>query len=190
MCMRIAQATTLNWGGLPTRDYPIGAYTLFAGETGSGKTSLIDAVVAVMAGGDSRKSKFNTAQSQSAPSARKSKRTIASYIAGSNGMGRFLRANGAHGYVCVAWMQDEGDGSYGTPFTAIIGGEASLDRDAERTATLNGELVRVLVRGHVVGHIDLMASGGTVLPGNELVVALRTKYGSAAVRDFKTGGEY
>ena len=188
--MRIAQATTLHWGGLPNADYAFGVHTLLAGETGSGKTSLIDAIVAVMAGGDSRKSKFNTAQSQSAPSARKSKRTIASYIAGSNGMGRFLRANGAHGYVCVAWVEDEGDGSYGTPFTAILGGEATLDRDAEKTATLSGELVRILVRGHVVGHGDLLALNGTVLPGQDLIVALRTKYGSSAVRDFRTGGEY
>lgn len=171
-------------------DYAFGTHTLLAGETGSGKTSLIDAIIAVMAGGDSRKSKFNTAQTQSAPSAKKSRRTIPSYICGSNGMGRFLRPNGAHGYVCVAWLQDDGDGPFGTPFTAIIGGESTLDRDAERTATLNGELVRILVRGHIVGQDDLTTSGGAVLPGSDLVVALRTKYGTAAVRDFRTGGEY
>lgn len=188
--MRIAQATTMHWGGLPNMDYAFGTHTLLAGETGSGKTSLIDAIVAVMAGGDSRKSKFNTAQTQSTPSAKKSKRTIPSYITGSNGMGRFLRPNGAHGYVCVAWTQDEGDGSYGTPFTAILGGEATLDRDVDRTPSLNGELVRILVRGHAVGHSDLMSPNSTVLPGHELVVALRTKYGTSAVRDFKTGGEY
>lgn len=188
--MRIVQATTLHWGGLPNMDYAFGAHTLLAGETGSGKTSLIDAIVAVMAGGDSRKSKFNTAQTQNAPSAKKSKRTIPSYITGSNGMGRFLRPSGAHGYVCVAWTQDDGDGPYGTRFTAIIGGEANLDRDVERTPSLNGELVRVLVRGHVVGQSDLMSPSGTVLPGHDLVVALRTKFSTSAVRDFKTGGEY
>ncbi|UPK05917.1 SbcC/MukB-like Walker B domain-containing protein [Bradyrhizobium sp. 170] len=188
--MRIAQATTMHWGGLPNIDYAFGGHTLLAGETGSGKTSLIDAIVAVMAGGDSRKSKFNTAQTQSAPSAKKSKRTIPSYITGSNGMGRFLRPNGAHGYVCVAWIQDAGDGPFGMPFTAIIGGEATLDRDVEKTPSLSGELVRILVRGHLVGHGDLMSAGGTVMPGHDLVVALRAKYGTSAVRDFKTGGEY
>jgi energy-coupling factor transporter ATP-binding protein EcfA2 len=180
----------MHWAGLPNMDYAFGTHTLLAGETGSGKTSLIDAIVAVMAGGDSRKSKFNTAQTQNTPSAKKSKRTVPSYITGSNGMGRFLRPNGAHGYVCVAWIQDEGDGPYGMPFTAIIGGEATLDRDVERTPSLSGELVRILVRGHLVGHSDLTSPSGTVLPGHELVVALRTKYGSSAVRDFRTGGEY
>jgi len=171
-------------------DYAFGGHTLLAGETGSGKTSLIDAIVAVMAGGDSRKSKFNTAQSQSTPSAKKSKRTIASYITGSNGMGRFLRQNGAHGYVCVGWIQDSDDGPFGMPFTAIIGGEATLDRDVEKTPSLSGELVRILVRGHIIGHDDLMSLTGTVMPGHDLVVALRAKYGTSAVRDFKTGGEY
>src|ERR1700722_2807726 len=97
--MRIAQATTMHWAGLPNADYAFGVHSLLAGETGSGKTSLIDAIVAVLAGGDSRKSKFNTAQTQSAPSAKKSKRTIPSYITGSNGMGRYLRASGADGYA-------------------------------------------------------------------------------------------
>jgi Putative exonuclease SbcCD, C subunit/P-loop containing region of AAA domain len=171
-------------------DYEFGAHTLLAGETGSGKTSLIDAIVAVMAGGDARKSKFNAAQSQAAQSAKKSRRTLASYITGSNGMGGFLRPAGAHGYVCVAWTQDDNDGSYGTPFTAILGAEATLDRDVERAATLNSDVIRILVRGHTVGHADLLSPTGTVSPGAELVVALRTKFGSSAVRDFKTGGEY
>jgi P-loop containing region of AAA domain len=188
--MRIAQVTTLNWGGLPNRDYPIGAYTLFAGETGSGKTSLIDAIVAVMAGGDSRKSKFNTAQAQPGQSSKKSKRTLASYVAGSDGMRGFLRPAGAHAYVCVAWVQDEHDGTYGTPFTAVIGAEATLDRETERTATLSGDLFRILVRGHLVGHADLMSPAGKVHPGSDLIVSLRSKYGTAAVRDFKTGAEY
>jgi energy-coupling factor transporter ATP-binding protein EcfA2 len=188
--MRIAQASTLHWGGLPNMDYQFGAHTLLAGETGSGKTSLIDAIVAVMAGGDSRKSKFNTAQLQAGQSAKKSRRTLASYITGSNGMGRFLRASGAHGYVCVAWAQDQNDGPNGAPFTAIIGADATLERDAERTATLNGDVLRVLVRGHTVGHADLISPAGTVLPGAELIVALRTKFGTVAVRDFKSGGEY
>src|SRR5262249_31220781 len=63
-------------------------------------------------------------------------------------------------------------------------------RDVERTPTLSSDLIRILVRGHIVGHGDLMSSTRTVLPGHELVVALRTRYGTTAVRDFKTGGEY
>jgi hypothetical protein len=70
-------------------------------------------------------------------------------------------------YSAVAWVQDENDGTYGTPFTAIIGAESTLDRDAERAATLNGDVVRILVRGHVVGHADLIAAAGTVMPGGE-----------------------
>lgn len=186
--MRIKQVSTLHWGGLPNMDYPFGAHTLLAGETGSGKTSLIDAIVAVMAGGGSRYSKFNIAQVQPGQSSKKSRRTLASYIVGGNGMGRFLRPGGAHGYVCVSWDKDESDGPYGTPFTALIGAEASLERETD--AILNGDIVRILVRGHVVGLSDLMPSDGKLLPAQDLIVSLRTKYGTAAVRDFKSGGEY
>ena len=103
-------------------------------------------------------------------------------------MGRFLRPAGAHGYVCVSWDKDESDGPYGTAFTAIIGAEASLERETD--AILTGDIARILIRGHVIGISDLMPSSGKVLPAQELVVSLRTKYGTAAVRDFKSGGEY
>jgi hypothetical protein len=183
--MHIAQATTLNWGGLPNRDYPLGTYTLLAGESGSGKTHLIDAVVAVIGGGGSLKSKFNTAQSQPGQSSKKTQRTLATYVAGSDGMGSFLRSAGAHGYICVSWKQDANDGPYGEPFTAIVGVEAAVDREA----TQAGDITRILVRGHVVGVADLTSSAGTVLRTAELLVALRLKYGQG-VRDFKTSGEY
>lgn len=186
--MRIKQVSTLHWGGLPNMDYSFGAHTLLAGETGSGKTSLIDAIVAVMAGGGSRYSKFNTAQAQPGQSSKKSRRTLASYIVGGNGMGRFLRPGGAHGYVCVSWDKDESDGPYGTPFTAIIGAEAALERETD--AILSGDIVRILIRGHVVGLSDLMPSNGKLLPAQELIVSLRARYGTAAVRDFRSAGEY
>jgi energy-coupling factor transporter ATP-binding protein EcfA2 len=169
-------------------DYSFGGYTLLAGETGSGKTSLIDAVVSVMAGASSRDAKYNVAQAQAGRTSKKSRRTLASYIVGSNGMGRFLRPGGAHGYACVAWDRDPYDGPYGTPFTAIVGSEAVLERESE--AVLNGDIVRVLVRGHVVGLADLMASKDRVLPAAQLLVSLRSRYGTAAVRDFRSGGEY
>jgi hypothetical protein len=90
--------------------------------------------------------------------------------------------------VCVAWEKDEHDGQYGTPFTAILGAEAVPEREAE--ASLNSDITRILVRGHTVGLADLMAPGEKVLPAAQLLVALRSKYGAAPVRDFKSGGEY
>lgn len=184
--MYITQATTLNWGGLPNRDYPLGDHTLLAGETGSGKTSLIDAIVCVIGGGGALRSKFNTAQSQTTPSSKKSQRTLPSYVTGSDGMGRFLRPMGALGYVCISWKQDARDGAYGVPFTAIVGAEAAVDRDA----VLVGDVVRILVRGHPVGISDLTSSADKVLRAPELIVALKSKYGPSAVRDFKSSGEY
>ena len=148
---------------------------------------MIDAVVAIMAGAGGRDAKFNFAQAQAGKSSKKSKRTFASYLTGSNGMGRFLRPAGAHGYIGVAWDKDPLDGDHGTPFTAIIGAEALPERETE--AVLNSDITRILVRGHIIGISDLQSSG-KVLPAAQLIVALRSKYGSAAVRDFRTGAEY
>jgi hypothetical protein len=40
---------------------------------------------------------------------------------------------------------------------------------------LNGDIVRILVRGHVVGLADLMASKDRVLPASQLLVSLRSR---------------
>jgi len=138
-------------------DYAFGAHTLLAGETGSAKTSLIDAIVAVMAGGDTRKSKFNTAQTQNCPSAKEKQAHHRFLHRRQQCMGRFLRANGAHGYVCVSWAQDEGDGSYALHLPRLSEAKRALIGMSKKQPLLNGELVRILVRGHVVGHADLLA---------------------------------
>lgn len=46
--MWIERVITLNWGTLPDREYPLGPVTLLAGHTGSGKSTLEDAIQTVM----------------------------------------------------------------------------------------------------------------------------------------------
>lgn len=190
--MKLEQVTTVNWGHLPICDVRFGNVTLLGGESGSGKTSLIDAVIAVMTGNERRFAKYNAAQSES-HSNKKSRRDLASYILGADDSGVPHRPHGAHGYSAIYWEPDGKDGERGKPFTAIIGAEARHDRLAAQSQFRLHEEVRILVFGHRITTADLVASVSgveQVIPVQELLVSLRKTYGKEAVRDFSTKAEY
>lgn len=190
--MRLEQVTTVNWGHLPICDVRFGNVTLLGGESGSGKTSLIDAVIAVMTGNERRFAKYNAAQSEM-HSSKKSRRDLASYVLGADDSGVPHRPHGAHGYAAIYWEPDGKDGALGKPFTAIIGVEARHDRLAGQSQFRVHEEVRILVFGHRITTRDLVVttSGGEqIVPVQELLVSLRKSYGKEAVRDFSTKAEY
>ncbi|WP_428338470.1 ATP-binding protein [Mesorhizobium amorphae] len=61
----MVQVSTVHWGLLPIGDVRIGSVTLLGGESGSGKSSIIDAMIAVMTGNETRFARYNSAQTES-----------------------------------------------------------------------------------------------------------------------------
>lgn len=190
--MLMKQVTTVNWGQLPIGDVGLADVVLLGGETGAGKSSFIDAVISVMTGNELRFAKYNSAQSEST-SSKKTKRTVASYVLGADDSAEPHRQHGAHGYAGLYFQPDERDEGAGQPFTAIVGVEARLERLANQLVYKPVEDVRIIVFGAKVGSSDLTRNSEgveEVIPVNDLLVALRKKYGKEAVRDFSTKAEY
>jgi energy-coupling factor transporter ATP-binding protein EcfA2 len=190
--MIMKQVTTVNWGHLPIGDVQLSEVALLGGETGSGKSSFIDAVISVMTGNEQRFAKYNSAQSESA-STRKSKRTVASYVLGADDSAPPHRQHGAHGYAGLYFEPDDRDEGAGQPFTAIVGAEARLEKLANQFIFKSLEDVRIAVFGAKVGSGDLIRTVDgieEVIPANELLVALRKKFGKESVRDYSTKTEY
>jgi energy-coupling factor transporter ATP-binding protein EcfA2 len=190
--MIMKEATTVNWGQLPIGDVQLAEIVLLGGETGAGKSSFIDAVIGVMTGNELRFAKYNSAQSETS-SSKKTKRTIASYVLGADDSAEPHRQHGAHGYAGLYFEPDEKDDGAGQPFTAIVGTEARLEKLANQPVFKSLEDVRIIVFGAKIGAADLIRIvDGTeeVIPVNELLVALRKKFGRDSVRDYSTKTEY
>lgn len=190
--MIMKQVTTVNWGQLPIGDVQLTEVVLLGGETGAGKSSFIDAVIGVMTGNELRFAKYNSAQSETA-SSKKSKRTVASYVLGADDSAEPHRQLGAHGYAGLYFQPDERDEGAGQPFTAIVGAEARLEKLANQPVFKSLEDVRIVVFGSKVGSADLTRTVDgieEVIPVNELLVALRKKFGKESVRDYSTKTEY
>jgi hypothetical protein len=190
--MIMKEVTTVNWGQLPIGDVQLAGIVLLGGETGAGKSSFIDAVIGVMTGNELRFAKYNSAQSETS-SSKKTKRTIASYVLGADDSAEPHRQHGAHGYAGLYFEPDDRDDGVGQPFTAIVGTEARLERLANQPVFKSLEDVRIIVFGAKIGAADLIRIvDGTeeVIPVNELLVALRKKFGRDSVRDYSTKTEY
>lgn len=141
--MRMFQVTTVYWGLLPVGDVGLGKVTLLGGESGSGKSSIIDAMIAVMTGNEARFARYNSAQTET-QSHKKTKRSLGSYVLGFDDSGPPHRQFGAHGYAAISWIPDETDEGPSQPFTAIIGAEVRPDHIGDQVIARVHEEVRLL----------------------------------------------
>lgn len=122
--MRLSRAILINWGTLPDRTFEFLGTTALTGETGSGKTSVIDAFITVMTGGSSRLGRLNSA-SDDGKGVRKRDavyRTIESYVLG--GHNKLFARESAYGYVALVFEPEENEKSRARPFSAVLAAAA------------------------------------------------------------------
>src|ERR1051326_2032660 len=105
--MRLIRTILVNWGTLPSRMFDLIGTTAFTGETGAGKTSIIDAMITTMTGGSSRLGRLNSASDDGKGNRKREAiyRTIESYILG--GHNSLFARDSAHGYVVLQFEPDD-----------------------------------------------------------------------------------
>lgn len=120
--MKIEKVITLHWGNLPNREYTLSeAFNLFVGDSGSGKSTMLDAIQTVMTATKPGYVNYNAGQGTDDVKDRtRVHRSFQSYLLGAD-RGRFTR-KASRGVVCCVF-RDEADNA----MSAWVYGEASLD---------------------------------------------------------------
>lgn len=191
--VQIFNLTCVNWGNVPTGEYPFGAVTLLTGGSGTGKTTMADAIQSVMTAVKRSLYTFNPSQDETTQQGRhgKTPRTLASYILGCDD-NVYARPNGAYGYVSLVFAPSPGEPT-GKVFSAILAVRAYLETvplagGRRRRTAREDDLKLLIVDGHGVGLNDLVeAHDGQDLravPTESVLTVLRQRYGDAAVADF------
>lgn len=154
--MWIKRVITVNWGGLPNREYDFGSVVMLGGSTGSGKSTLEDAIQVVMTAGKHGFYKFNAGQDESGANNRgKIPRTVPSYVLGAEG-NKFARPHGANGYIAVVFANSPGESS--RVFSAVLAFQASLNehgsvgkggRGSRRAPVMREEKLFTIAEGEV-----------------------------------------
>lgn len=142
--MKIGRLLTWHWGSLEDREWVFADAVLLTGESGSGKSSLLDAIQTVLTAAHQHLVQFNIGQDESTQSRRggKEPRTLAAYALGQQADGVFLRTRSTS-YAGIVFEPSEGAGEQAVPFTALVGVEAFEDG---RRATLQGQPHFFIVR--------------------------------------------
>lgn len=191
--MQMAKLVCVNWGNLPPGEYPLGPVTLLSGGSGTGKTTMADAIQSVMTAVKRNLYTYNPGQEETTQHGRHGKlpRTLPSYVLGCDD-NLYARPQGAYGYVAIVFVPSSGEDT-GEVFSAILGIRAYLETvdlaGGRRRRTAKEESVQFLVlEGHAVGLPDLVQGhddrGMTVVPTESILRTLRERYGDRAVSDF------
>lgn len=191
--MHMAKLICVNWGNLPPAEYPLGLVTLLSGGSGTGKTTLADAIQTVMTAAKRGLFTYNPGQEETTQHGRHGKlpRTLPSYILGCDD-NLYARPQGAYGYVAIVFAPSSGEDG-GKVFTALVGVRAYLETielaGGRRRRTSKDEGIQLLVvEGHAVGITDLVlgetGSGTAVVPTESALRHLRERYGDRVVSDF------
>lgn len=155
--MKLDKLILVNWGALRSQEYPMGGMTLLTGPTGSGKSTMLDALQTVMTAVYQNIFNYNPGQDETTQGARngKTKRTLWSYIVGAED-NLFARPDGAHGYVAAVFRPSEGE--EGREFTALIAAAARVDGAGGRRQAVQERLVLLIVDEAALTLEDLTAS--------------------------------
>ena len=188
--MKLEKLILVNWGALRSDEYSMGNMTLLTGSTGSGKSTMLDALQTVMTAAYQNIFNYNPGQDESSQNSRsgKSKRTLWSYITGAED-NLYARPYGAHGYIAAVFKPSEGE-EEGEEFTALIGASARVDGSGGRRQAVPEKLVLLLVDGVSLTLGDLMQRNPDdtleVFPVEKIENILKAKYGNVTgFRDAK-----
>lgn len=143
--MKLESLILVNWGSLRCGEYPMGNMTLLTGPTGSGKSTMLDALQTGMTAIYQHIFSYNPGQDETTQSARngKTKRTLWSYIVGAED-NLFARPDGAHGYVGLVFKPSEGEEG-GKSFTALVAAAARVDGSGERRQAVQERLALLII---------------------------------------------
>lgn len=142
--MKLESLILVNWGSLRPGEYPMGNMSLLTGPTGSGKSTMLDALQTGMTAVYQHIFSYNPGQDETHQSARngKTKRTLWSYIVGAED-NLFARPDGAHGYVGLVFRPSEGES--GKSFTALVGAAAKVDGSGDRRQAVQERLTLLII---------------------------------------------
>lgn len=176
--MKLDYLVLVNWGQIHPGEYDMGDMTLLTGQTGSGKSTMLDALQTVMTAAYQGIFNYNPGQDEVSQGQRrgKTKRTLESYVVGAE-YSRFSRPDGAQGYMAAVFRPSLGEENVKT-FTALVAAAARVDGAGERRDAKLEKFELVIVDDAALTLADFVKNpeASESVAVDEIVKRLRAKY--------------
>lgn len=182
--MKIDRLSLVNWGQLRPADYGWGDLTLLTGETGSGKSTMLDGLQTVMTAAYPGILNYNPGQNEVTQGQRrgKTKRSLESYVVGAE-YSKFSRPEGAQGFMSAVFRPSKGE-EHLKPFTALIAASALVDGTGNTRQAHLQHMAMAIVDDAALSYADFMldVEAGECVEVSHIIQHLKAKY--SRVQDF------
>jgi energy-coupling factor transporter ATP-binding protein EcfA2 len=182
--MKLDRLVLVNWGQLRPGNFDMGDMTLLTGETGSGKSTMLDGLQTIMTAANKGIMNYNPGQDEVTQGQRKgkTKRTLESYIVGAE-YNNFSRKDGAQGFMAAVFRPSKGE-EHLKPFTALVAASARVEGSSETRQAKLESLALVIVDDAALSFEDFMKDIETneCISVERIARHLQSKY--SKVQDF------
>lgn len=182
--MKLDRLVLVNWGQLRPGNFDMGDMTLLTGETGSGKSTMLDGLQTIMTAANKGIMNYNPGQDEVTQGQRKgkTKRTLESYIVGAE-YNNFSRKDGAQGFMAAVFRPSKGE-EHLNPFTAVVAASARVDGSSESRQAKLETLALIIVDDAALSFEDFMKDIETndCVSVDRIARHLQSKY--SKVQDF------
>jgi energy-coupling factor transporter ATP-binding protein EcfA2 len=183
--MKLDRLVLVNWGQIRSDEYDMGDMTLLTGQTGSGKSTMLDALQTVMTAAYQGIFNYNPGQDEVSQGQRrgKTKRTLESYVVGAE-YSRFSRPDGAQGYMAAIFRPSPGEEG-GKTFTALVAAAARVDGAGERRDAKLEKFELVIIDDAALTLDDFVKNSEATecVAVDEIVKRLKAKYSRITTYD-------
>ncbi len=186
--MHLKKFIFINWGNIPNIEFEMGPVNLLSGGSGSGKTTVGDAIQTIMTAAHENLFQYNPGQDETTQRGRGGKkvRTLASYVLGCDD-GSYARPNDdIDGYLVAVFHPTEGETA--EPFSALIAVRAWLDYSASQLVARQREQLFLILPGVKLTINDLIRGEKEkhIVPLDKVTNLLIAQFGKSHVEKYDT----
>lgn len=163
--MKIKKIITINWANLENREFILDDLVFLTGQTGVGKSTLLDAIQTVLTGAIDKVVNYNAGQDESERKTKgKEFRSLGGYILGED-RELYSRPSGATGTIVLTFVSTEKETN--KIFNAIVNVKCSMEEMGKRRKAVVDENNFFIVKNGEI-YIEDLLDDEKVLLGNDL----------------------
>lgn len=183
--MKIKKLITINWANLPNREYLFGDLVFITGETGVGKSTMLDAIQTIMTGGKDNLTLYNAGQDEAQNKKRnKEYRTLEGYCVGEDRF-KFARPNGTITTIAITFYTKDKK-----PFTALINIKVSMEIYKGEFKPKRDNISFFIIKNRELFIDDLIGENSEILNHKQIYKNLCNEYNANNIIKCDTMGEY